>query len=303
KQLTAQKTLASPFLLKYFGNITKKLTELPQESGLLQKLTVFTPKLPSLSQPAGQPGPANKKKGEINYFSGCLANYLVPDIKEATINLVRQAGRYGCRTNEGQTCCGLVSYTAGRIEQAQKTARLNIEAFEDNNYPILTSCASCYFHLRSYPDILSGDPVWVKKARLFSERLRELSCFMVEEIPENFSPRKGERIRVAIHDPCHLRFGREKITEPPRQLIRKAGNITLLEIPERCCGHGGLFQMKYPELSHKIADKKIKDLSTALPHYLLTTCSGCLLQLNRAAVRSGLPIKTCHLSVFINHFL
>lgn len=283
KKLAARKTLTSPFLLK--------------------KLAVLPPDLPSLPQPS-EPAERTKEGYEkINYFSGCLADYLAPDIKKATRNLVRKAAGKGFRSNEGRTCCGLAAYTAGDSKQAREMARLNIEAFEDNSSPVLTSCASCYSHLKKYPDLFSGDPVWAEKARLFSDRLREFSSFLIREIPENFRPGQGEKSRIAIHDPCHLRFGKEKNTEAPRRLIRKTGDFLLQDIPGQCCGHGGLFQINHAGLSRKIADKKIKDLSEVAPDYLLTTCSGCLLQLNKTVSGSDLPVRVYHPAVFINHFL
>ncbi|MFP3983978.1 MAG: (Fe-S)-binding protein [Desulfurivibrionaceae bacterium] len=304
KRLAARRTLASPLLLKGLGNAGKIISGLSEESGLLQKLAFFSPDLPSLPQPDNPAEKLQKHKGEINYFSGCLASYLAPEIKKATVGLAGKAGGYGVRDNTDQTCCGLASYTAGKDKQARKLARLNIEAFEDNSDPILISCASCYAHLKNYPDILAEDPVWKEKARLFSERLREFSSFLNQEMPENLHIQHQDNLRVAIHDPCHLRFGEEKITEAPRRLLRKANsNIILEDIPARCCGNGGIFQINYPELSREIADKRIKDLTDSRLHFLLTTCSGCLIQLNRTIAGSGLSVKTHHLAVFINYLL
>lgn len=304
KQSTIRRTLASPLLLKGLGNAGRIISGLSPESGLLRQLAFSSPELPSLPQPKDQTEGLKKQKGEINYFSGCLANYLSPEIKKATVSLAEKAAGFSSRDNRDQTCCGLASFTAGKTRQARKLARLNIEAFEDNSDPILTSCASCYAHLKNYPDILAEDQVWKEKARLFSERLREFSSFLNQEMPENQDLHHQDTLRVAIHDPCHLRFGREKITEAPRRLLRKTNSDIIMEdIPQRCCGNGGLFQINYPELSREIADNRIKDLADPRPHFLLTTCSGCLIQLNRTIAGSGLPVKTHHLAVFINHFL
>ncbi len=303
RRLAAGKTFSSSLLLKGLSRTQKMLARLPRESGIHPKLAVFPPELPTLPQPPAESEPDAEPQEGINYFSGCLAAYLAPDIKDATRNLTRRLTGHHCLHNEEQTCCGLASFTAGGKKTALKAARQNIEAFEHNSSPILTSCASCYSHLKTYPDLFADDPVWAGKARLFVRRLREFSSYMAGNLSGNYELRSDEKIRVAVHDPCHLRFGTEKILEPPRRLIRGGGNIFLEDIPGECCGHGGLFQILHPKLSRRIAAGRIETLTKAAPDYLLTTCSGCLLQLHKSVSESGLPVQTHHLAVFMNFFL
>ncbi len=306
EKLLARKSLTAPSLLSGLARLRQNLLKrLPQSSGLRHKLSLLPEDF--ALQPL-TPIPAEKdtvtSPAEINYFSGCLARYLSHDISRATEFLVNHFSGKGIETPEKQTCCGLASFASGNRKEAQKLARKNITAFTDNTWPILTSCASCYSHLRSYPKLLADDPDWSRQAELFAERLLEFSQFLDTQVSSSPGSNQAE-LRVFYHDPCHLRFGAEKITSPPRQLIEKICGQPPQELPlgPHCCGQGGLFTIAHPDISKKIMSGALAEFKELSSDMVVTTCSGCLLQWQQGLQNSKETARARHLAVFLAEWI
>jgi glycolate oxidase iron-sulfur subunit len=306
KKLLTKKALESPALLDSLGKLQKKLlTKIPKESGLRKHLS-----LPS-NVDEGKVGSTNYQQTgkslspQISYFGGCMARYLSPGIETATIRLLCHSLGKPPDIPSTQTCCGLASFSSGNRKEAKKLARINIRAFSDTTHPILTSCASCYTHLKSYPELLANDPEWADAAHIFSNRLREFSSFFHSQLDSLCFKKTRKIVQVFYHDPCHLRFGEEKITETPRRLIQAATGSEIVELQHgpHCCGHGGLFSLAHPDLSKHILQPIITELGELSVRHVVTTCSGCLMQLMKGSVASGLRIPVKHLSQLLNELL
>ena len=288
---------------------------LPQESGLHLRLQGFEGEAFSLpakgyieklkAEPVGgkekmETGPEQR----ISFFTGCLANHLQPEIAESTQFLLAKSSGRKADVPFEQTCCGMAALAAGRVDEAQDLAKRNIRAFEENDFPILTSCSSCYFQLRSYQDLFTDDPKWQERAGRFVERLQEFSSFFLEKFgTEKFTLLPVHPLahtKVFYHDPCHLRF-KVHITEEPRQLLQLIPGLELEELPEgpQCCGQGGLFQVAHPDLSQKIQTKLMDDFANLAAQTVLTACSGCLLQWQRGMAACTKEGSAEHLAVFM----
>ena len=305
-KLLARKTLSSPKLLSSLCGLRKNLLDhLPKGSGLWQKLALlpedYVPQalqLPSIEDTPGE-------QVGISYFSGCMARYLSPDISTATRILARKATGRGVEEADRQTCCGLASFASGNREEAKNIARENIAAFSGHRLPILTSCGSCYHHLRSYPELLQDDPHWGKKAVDFAGRLLEFSEFFLQELepPPSLENSKSERkeSRTFYHDPCHLLFGGKKITRAPRQLIKKITGTPPFELAggPRCCGQGGLFHLAHANLSSQILNHAMEDFRELSAHIVVTTCSGCLLQWQQGLRTAAPECRASHLALLL----
>ena len=300
--------LAHPTLLSTLADLLKisapLLRQLPADSGLRLKLgLLLEPHADSGNRPLPVPRSLPAPDG-IAIFSGCLARHLLPEIDRATRELLAGTGHAAPYTPPGQTCCGLAAYSAGNRREARRLARSNLDAFGCDNSPIVASCGSCYAHLITYPDLLADDSEYHPRALAFVARLREISSFLADSrittvpVTRTDRPRK---LRVFYHDPCHLRF-KSGLREAPRRLLRDRPYLELLELPggPRCCGLGGTFNLAHPELSQCIADElvgKIRDLG---PDLVLTSCSGCLLQLHRQIALIDENIEVKHLADFLN---
>jgi glycolate oxidase iron-sulfur subunit len=288
---------------------------LPRESGLNLRLQGFEReafKLPvkgymeklRAESVTGKKKMKNGSEAGISFFIGCLANHLQPEIAESTQILVMKSSGRKAHVPLAQTCCGMAALAAGRVDEARDLAQRNIKAFEENDSPILTSCSSCYYQLKSYNDLFAEDPEWQDRACRFVNRLQEFSTFFLERFGAEKTALQSNHpflnTKILYHDPCHLRF-KLHITKEPRQLLQLIPGVELLELPDgpRCCGQGGLFQVAHPDLAMKIQARLMDDFANLETQTVLTACSGCLLQWQRGMAMDGKGEKVEHLAVFM----
>ncbi len=197
----------------------------------------------------------------------------------------------------------MAAYSSGSLEEAKKLARRNIAAFSGDSRPILTSCASCFSHLSTYPELLAGDEEWHAAAENFAARLREFSTFFANRIPEPAARKKipaSEQKRIFYHDPCHLRFN-HRILAAPRTLLAMVTQVKVVELEggPQCCGQGGFFHLIHPGISRTIRDNLLDSFSKTTAQEVVTTCSGCLLQWRHGLSRERVE----HLALLLARFL
>jgi glycolate oxidase iron-sulfur subunit len=293
------KMLASPLLQEGGCQTLRALFDtLPKTSGLRKRLDLL---VPGFTARPPLPLPQKKSSGKIlSYFPGCLAEHLYKDIKAATVILAGHCG-YDLRSPAALTCCGLASHASGNKQEAQNLARKNIKAFAvnspaDSTGPILTSCASCTSHLKSYPALFDDDPKMHEKALVFAHRVQEFSTFFVGQ--KGLQTTKPQQ-PLFYHDPCHLRFGPCLASKEPRQLLTEMNGLPPLALPAQCCGQGGLFHLANPDLSQNIFNRVLGPLPEHATGLVVTTCSGCLLQWQQGLVRASSPLTAEHLAVFL----
>jgi glycolate oxidase iron-sulfur subunit len=311
-KLLATGCLAHPTLLAGLGDFLKLsgplLRKLPTESGLRLKLGLFL-EVPETSGTVAEERSTpttfghSSAPGEISIFSGCLAHHLRPEIGKAVATLLGKNGQAPPFAPEAQTCCGLATFSAGNPAEARRLARRNLDAFADSAGPIVTPCGSCYSHLLTYPTLLADDPTYRPKAEALVARLRELSAFLAAEptapAPAT-QPCRSTPLRLFYHDPCHLRF-KAGMREAPRRLLRTLPGVELVELPggPRCCGLGGTFNLAHPELSHRIGATLAEEITALAPDLVVTSCSGCLIQLHQEISRIGADLRVAHLAEFL----
>ncbi|MEN8133930.1 MAG: (Fe-S)-binding protein [Thermodesulfobacteriota bacterium] len=300
--LSHQRILAS---IGKFLQISKPLLDkLPASSGLRLKLGLspanHSHQIPPKKTIPEQSSPDDSLKSVL--FPGCLARHLNWDITFATSALVSRKDRGSPDIPPGQACCGLAFYSSGNIEEARQLARLNIAAFAETDVPIVVVCGSCYSHLTGYPALLADDNTWSPRAIAFADRLRELSAFLTDQSPSPTAStcadnRSSVKKRVVYHDPCHLRYGKG-LKEAPRQLLNSLPWVELVELANgsQCCGSGGLFNLAHPDISEQITGQLINDILAVTPDLVVTTCSGCLIQLRQQLTGVGSRTEVRHLS-------
>lgn len=310
-KLLATSCLAHPGLLAGLADFLQisgpLLRKLPADSGLRLKLgLLLEPQKTCGTEEAGHaPAPASGQapaQGGISIFTGCLARHLRQGIGKATTALLATSNKAAPFTPEKQTCCGLATFSAGNPAAARRLARQNLDAFAGGDGPIVTPCGSCYSQLLSYPDLLADDPEYRPKAMTFVARLRELSAFLAAAPPPAVPAKptdSAKTLRVFYHDPCHLRF-KPGMKEAPRQLLRARPGVELVELPggPRCCGLGGTFNLAHPDLSHQIGATLAEEITALAPDLVVTSCSGCLLQLHRELAGTKANIRVTPLAEF-----
>ncbi|MCK4837927.1 MAG: (Fe-S)-binding protein [Desulfobulbaceae bacterium] len=280
------------------------LDKLPAKSGLRLKLGMP----PSKHAPRIQQEKIIPKQSSLGgstesvMFPGCLARHLNPNITFAATALISSLKDHSPPDiPPGQACCGLAFYSSGNLEEARQLARLNITAFAYTDAEIIVLCGSCYSHLASYPDLLADDSNWYPRAIAFVERLQESSSLLADQSPlptvPICAPDRPAKKRVVYHDPCHLRY-KPGLKKAPRQLLNSLPWVELVELPNgpQCCGSGGLFNLAHPDLAKQITGKLITDILAVDPDLVVTTCSGCLIQLHQQLTATGSQAKVRHLN-------
>ncbi len=211
----------------------------------------------------------------------CLVDQVVPEVGVASLRLLRRAG---CAVDfpEAQTCCGQPFFNSGFREQALDLARRTVEIFEDYEAVVLPS-GSCAAMIRvEYPHLLEAWPQWRDRARKLAARTYELSQFLVHQA--GWEPAATSNPpRVAYHDSCHM-CRLLQVREEPRQLLEKSGcRVDEMEESDRCCGFGGLFSLRLPEVSNAMTAEKLRQAADAGTDLLVTCDPGCLLQMRGLA--------------------
>ena len=229
----------------------------------------------------------------VLYFIGCGYSFALPDAGEASFRVLQATGR-SIRIQEN-VCCGLPAYTHGDVEAARSLARRNLRLLEDPKIEaVVTDCGSCYSFLRSYPELFEGDPDLQEGATRFAGKVREFSEFMLSTDLPSLRPLSG---RITYHDPCHL-SRHERVTEEPRELLRRIPGVEFVELPEAdwCCGGAGSYGVEHPETSKRILDRKMEALQRTGAEILVTSCPACMIQLGYGVRSRGMPVEVLHVS-------
>jgi L-lactate dehydrogenase complex protein LldE len=211
----------------------------------------------------------------VQLFATCLGDLLLPEAVADAERLLRAAG-HDVVFPEGQTCCGQPAFNAGHRRAAARVAAQFTRAFS-RELPVVCPSGSCATMVaRFLPELLHVEPYEVY----------ELSTFLSAN-PSNNLLLEGRL--VAYHDSCHL-LRELGVSEQPRELLAAAGaEVVELDRPDLCCGFGGTFSVRQPEVSVAMADDKLGDAQRSGAEALVTADPGCLVHLRARAARAGGP--------------
>jgi L-lactate dehydrogenase complex protein LldE len=231
----------------------------------------------------------------VGLFVTCLGDEFFPEVGEQVVKILRRLG-VEIAFNAAQTCCGQPAFNTGYREEARDVAARNLELFEDVDYVVAPS-GSCTSMVRVfYKELFSEDPARLEKAKRLQAKFYEFSELLVnvlkvEDVGASFPH------RVTYHDACHL-LRELGVENEPRRLIRAVRGIEVVEMQDfkLCCGFGGTFSVKFPEVSVAMAADKVRAAMEAGAEYLVANDSGCLMHLAGYIHRQGLPLKTLHLA-------
>jgi len=239
-------------------------------------------------------GTTHNQTRPVTLFVTCLADLLRPAVGFASIALLERAD---CRVHVplAQTCCGQPAYNSGDYAAARPVARLVIAQLERADCVVVPS-GSCAGMIREhYPRLLEG--VWRERALALAAKTFELTAFLAEQTAFQGPPRRPDVAgAVAYHDGC-AGLRELGLRDQPRKLLGALG-YQVLEPDQRdvCCGFGGTFCAKMPEISAKMADDKLAAaLATGAPT-LTAGDLGCLLHLAGRARRRALPLEFRHVA-------
>ncbi|NNG04489.1 MAG: (Fe-S)-binding protein [Inquilinus sp.] len=232
----------------------------------------------------------------IGLFVTCLVDFFRPSVGFAAVRLLEQAG-CAVEVPAAQTCCGQPAYNSGDRADSKAIARDVIAAFEGFDYVVAPSgsCAGMLSH--HYPELFADEPEWERRARDLARRSFELVAFLVDVRGMQAVADAAYAGRVTYHDGCSgLR--ELKVKRQPRALLSSVAGLELTELPgaEVCCGFGGTFCVKYPEISNRMVEEKAADIVGTGADTLLAGDLGCLLNMAGKLKRQGAPVRVRHVA-------
>jgi L-lactate dehydrogenase complex protein LldE len=209
------------------------------------------------------------------------------------VKLLEQAG-CDVEVPAMQTCCGQPAWNAGADQHAVDIARQVIAAFEGFDHVVVPSGSCGGMIRRHYPEVFEKDAAWLPRARALAAKTHELMSFLVKV--RGMSGVTAQFAKsVCIHDSCSS-LREMGVKAEPRTLLASVGGLSIKELTDQqtCCGFGGLFSVKYPEISERMADDKIADACATGADTLVGGDLGCLLHLKGRMARQGKSLEVRH---------
>jgi L-lactate dehydrogenase complex protein LldE len=234
-------------------------------------------------------------KPRVALFVTCLVDLFRPTVGLAAVKLLEEAG---CTVEvpAAQTCCGQPAWNSGDRADTAAIARQVIEVFEPYDYVVAPSgsCGGMLSH--HYPALFTEDPAWAERARRFAAKCHELVSFLTDVM-------RVERVAAAFHGSVTYHDSCSGLRElgikaEPRRLLASVKGLALTELKdsEVCCGFGGTFCVKYPAISDRMVEEKVKHIAAARAGTLLAGDLGCLLNMAGKLKRLGSAVESRHVA-------
>lgn len=237
---------------------------------------------------------------KVGVFSGCAQDFVYPGQLMDAVKLLQSKGA-GLSFPMEQSCCGLPLQMMGQRAAAIKTAKANVDAFDKIEVDhIMTLCASCANHMREhYEELTSDDPSYKAKTQKYLSKIIDFSSLAKNKLGFTKDDFNNGGEKVAYHSPCHLCRGLVEVTKEPRELIAMAGEYVVSPEEDVCCGFGGTYSLKFPEISGTLLAHKLDGVEEAGAEILVTDCPGCVMQLRGGEDKRGNKVKVEHMSEFL----
>jgi L-lactate dehydrogenase complex protein LldE len=231
----------------------------------------------------------------VSLFVTCVVDQLFPSVGMAMAEVLE---RVGCTVDfpEGQTCCGQPAYNSGFRKEARQVAGHFLDTFGDSECIVVPSgsCTSMITH--HFEELFEKDTNRLEQTHRLAPRVWEFSRFLLEVAGVEDVGARYEGV-VTYHDSCHA-LRDLNIKDGPRRLLSRVRGLTLreMDIAEECCGFGGTFSVKFAEVSGGMARTKIDSILRTGADTVVSVDSSCLMQIQGALSRTGLPVRTMHLA-------
>ena len=290
---------------------TASITQKPfARDGFIRHLPFFLSDLTEFrSLPAIAPAPfrdlfkqIDQPKGlkeKAAFYSGCLIDFSYPEMGAAVVKVLNKAG-IEVVFPEGQTCCGAPARYSGAYEVAAQNAKDNIKALleEDVKY-VVSACPTCTVALKqefisTFESLGMADPM--AEARRLADKAVDFSTLVKRLVDDKrLTFKEGADLgRFTYHDSCHLKRTLNA-SQAPRELLEKAGyRISEMAECDMCCGMGGSYSLKLPEISAPILERKLQNIKAADAPLAIMDCPGCVMQIRGGFDKDGTPVKVEH---------
>jgi len=251
----------------------------------------FRDLFPEIRQPKGGP--------KVAFYAGCAIDFVSPKVGLAVVKVLNQAG-YEVIFPQEQSCCGIPHWASGANEMAALAAAHNLGPLlaEEVEY-VMTACATCATALKKeWPHLLQqqGMAGLVPKAEAVAAKTVMFTELVAKLIQEGrLTPKDGLELQsVTYHDSCHAKR-HVGIYKEPRAALGAAGfDLREMNESDTCCGMGGSFTVKQPELSMGMLKRKLDNAEQTGAQYLCAECPGCLIQLGGGLDKRGSSLQAKH---------
>jgi len=240
-----------------------------------------------------------KLKEKAAFYAGCLIDFAYPEMGEALVKILNKGG-IEVIFPEDQTCCGAPARYNGAYEVAASNAVDNIKALlrEEVTY-VVSACPTCtvaldHEFISTFESL--GQTEWLPQAKILAGKTVDLSTLVKKLVEEGrLTLKEGQQLgKITYHDSCHLKRTL-KVSEQPRELLQKAGyELTEMFECDTCCGMGGSYSMKLPEISAPILQRKLHNIKATGAKTVAMDCPGCVMQIRGGFDQDGAAVTVRH---------
>ncbi|URJ45680.1 (Fe-S)-binding protein [Paenibacillus polymyxa] len=231
---------------------------------------------------------------KVSLFITCLSDAIYPKVGEA---MARLLARYGVQLDfpKVQTCCGQPSYNSGYWDETRVAAKTILKAFNDSDF-VVSPSGSCTYMIHHYPELFKDEPEWLDSARRLEQKTYEFTQFMVQvlgvtDVGASFPH------TVTYHPSCHgtRLLG---VKEEPMKLLDSVKGLQLVPLPfaEDCCGFGGTFAVKMPDISGAMVTEKVDHIRETEAEVLVGLDMACLMNIAGNLRYREEPVRVMHLA-------
>ena len=280
--------------------VVKKFSLLPNK---ISDLEPMMPEVPSISSMISQPvetEETEKTKYKVAFFSGCIQSVLFNEVNLAAVRVLKANGVH-VFFPKSQTCCGALQAHAGDSDPARVLAKENVGAFDDlrDVDAIVLAVSGCGAMLSDYGDLLSNEKLIHEDAISFGEKVMDIMDFLSRISLKKV--RLPYEHNITYHHACHL-YHSLKVRKQPIEVLNSIENLQMSTLPESdwCCGSAGSYSLTHTDLSMRLLDRKIENISSTNAEIVCTGNPGCQIQIDYGSRKDGLNLRVIHPIVLLD---
>ncbi|MDA2935096.1 (Fe-S)-binding protein [Acidobacteria bacterium AH-259-D05] len=238
---------------------------------------------------------------KVSLFVTCLIDQFFPQVGLSTIKILKKFG-VEVEFESRQTCCGQPAFNTGYVDETRQVAEHFLKIYRDSHQIVVPS-GSCATMIKCFlPKLFPEGSSKRQLAEEIGKRTFELSDFLSTVLGIQDTGARFPQV-VTYHDSCHL-LRELGISSQPRRLIRSIEEIDFREMKNshRCCGFGGTFSVKFPDVSAAIGDEKVEWIRDSGARYVIASDVSCLMHIDGLLRRNQVPVQTMHLAELLAQF-
>ena len=241
------------------------------------------------------------RPNRVHLFVTCVVDQFFPEVGEAVVKTLRALGE-DVRFDAAQTCCGQPAFNSGYWNEAKPLARRFLSQY-DGSEPVVMPSGSCAAMVRNYyHELFADDPVNLRRAERTARNVYEFTEYVAEKadgdrLDELFTGGKLDA-RIAFHEACHTRRELGVDAQPKALLDRLADRVELPQA-EVCCGFGGTFSVKYPDISGAMLRDKLDNIEASGADVVTACDSSCLMHIRGGLQRRGSAVRAAHIAELV----